>query len=725
MTTFLLRPDLQIKEIEGGRGFSWIIKDPLREEYFNQDSHEIALLKLFNGKRTLEQVREAYQLIYQDQELTAETLTRFVIQTRDSGLLVEVGPTRNSANTSPMLKNRAKQVSWSSHLWSTRLVSFNPTPMLRAVEHYFDGLYTTTFMYLALLLLLSAGCIVISRQELLLQQLVSAQVWMSPETYLVLLIGLIVVKLVHEFAHALTCHKAGAHCRETGIMLLLFMPVLFCDVSDAWFVRSRRQRMLISGAGILAELMLAALATWLWAFSQDGPARLFFLSLMMICSVNTLLINGNPLLRYDGYHLLTDLIGVPNLAPQSMHILRQQFYAWCYGMTVRSVEVESRTSYVLYLMFGFASMIYRGMISVAICYGIYVMFRSMGMKSIGSGLVLWMAAMLVIGFAAVLTRPVWDTNLRKQLKWSYLKFSMPIVLLILTIVLFFPIPQSLMTYGLTDLENRHDVYVTESGILESCIPSGTKVIPGDLIARLSDLKLSRHIYELQMQMKLLQLQIEQEKILAGNDLTIAANVIALEEKLTSIREQLQIKQTQEARLTIHAQQSGSVYPARDRPGSAMHSHQIDYWHGSLFDPRNQLCLVERGTPLCVIGASDKPILTAYVSQRDVEWLRVGQMTSNFLSGHIWQPVIGKIQSISPTPIEQLPPELARSQFFALSTTPGQSGQPYQPLYKVEVQCEQTEQIPLRTPTCLRIHLSPAPLALRIWRMVKDTFVFEL
>ena len=119
----------------------------------------------------------------------------------------------------------------------------------------------------------------------------------------------------------MTCIRLGGQCRELGLMLLVFTPCLYCEVSDAWTFPSKWQRIAVSAAGIIVEIVLAALAALVWCFSGPGLLHSLAFAVMVVCSVSTLLFNGNPLMRYDGYYVLADLLEVPNLAEQSRAVV--------------------------------------------------------------------------------------------------------------------------------------------------------------------------------------------------------------------------------------------------------------------------------------------------------------------------------------------------------------------------------------------------------------------
>ena len=122
------------------------------------------------------------------------------------------------------------------------------------------------------------------------------------------------MKVIHEFGHGLSCKTFGGEVHEMGVLLLCFSPCLYCNVSDAWTLPSKWHRIIISFAGIYVELMIAAAATFVWWNSPSATfAQHLCLSLMVVCSVSTVVFNGNPLMRYDGYYVLADWLEIPNL----------------------------------------------------------------------------------------------------------------------------------------------------------------------------------------------------------------------------------------------------------------------------------------------------------------------------------------------------------------------------------------------------------------------------
>ena len=180
------------------------------------------------------------------------------------------------------------------------------------------------------------------------------------------MVVLAVMKILHELGHAVSCRHYGGRCHELGLMLLVFTPCLYCDVSDAWMLRDRWRRIAIGAAGMAVELVLAAVATFLWWWSEPGWLNSVCLDVMFIGSVSTLLLNGNPLLRYDGYYILADLLETPNLQQQAGGVVRRWVARWLLGIETPPDRLLPERGHWLLALYAVASTAYRLAVVVAI-----------------------------------------------------------------------------------------------------------------------------------------------------------------------------------------------------------------------------------------------------------------------------------------------------------------------------------------------------------------------
>ena len=124
---------------------------------------------------------------------------------------------------------------------------------------------------------------------------------------------LIVTKSIHELGHGLMCKHFGGECHEIGFMLLVMTPAMYCNTSDSWLLPNKWHRIAIGGAGMYVEIVMAAICTFIWWHTQPGVIHYMALNVIFLCSITTLLFNANPLLRYDGYYMLSDYLEIPNM----------------------------------------------------------------------------------------------------------------------------------------------------------------------------------------------------------------------------------------------------------------------------------------------------------------------------------------------------------------------------------------------------------------------------
>ena len=199
-----------------------------------------------------------------------------------------------------------------------------------------------------------------------------------------------IVKALHEFGHATATRAGGGEVHDMGLMLLVLMPVPYVDASSATVMRSRWSRALVGAAGMLVEVFVAALAFYLWLGVEPGLVRAVCFNVMIIAGVSTLIFNGNPLLRYDAYYILADLIELPNLAQQSTRYWGYLIERYLLRVNDAVSPAHSASERAWFGFYGIASTIYRFFVTLAIALFIGAQFFFIGVI-----LALWALAMMV------------------------------------------------------------------------------------------------------------------------------------------------------------------------------------------------------------------------------------------------------------------------------------------------------------------------------------------
>ena len=211
-------------------------------------------------------------------------------------------------------------------------------------------------------------------------------------------------KVLHEFGHGLACKRFGGECHEMGVMLLVLTPCLYCNVSDAWMVPSKWRRAAIGAAGMYFELVLAAVCTFLWWLSEPGLLNHLCLNVMFVSSVSTLLFNANPLMRFDGYYILADLLEIPSLRQKSAAVIQRKLGAWLLGLRERPdpfLPARRRWMFAVYCM---VSSIYMWLVTLSIFWFFYRVLEPYGLKIVGQVLGLAMIVSLIVSPLVRLTR---------------------------------------------------------------------------------------------------------------------------------------------------------------------------------------------------------------------------------------------------------------------------------------------------------------------------------
>jgi putative peptide zinc metalloprotease protein len=302
-----------------------VINDPVAGKYFRVSSYEMDFLKTLSGDLSVEDAREWHRKRgrYYDPEDT-----RLIVgKAAQYGLLL--GTQYSSADYQFHAKQRLEQagrVRRLSQIYYLFLPLLNPDAFLERTLKYFRLFYNRWTLLFFIALIPGAVFLVIDG----LPRLGSAYLFFFNVTNLIYLwITIALSKVVHEFSHAYVAKRYGLRVPLMGVGFILFFPVLYCDTSDAWKLADRRPRMAIAGAGILSEIAMAIISVYIWYFSRPGMVNSIAFYLMTYSLVSTVLFNGNPLMKFDGYYIFMDFIRKPNLASKALGYVK---YLWMNGV---------------------------------------------------------------------------------------------------------------------------------------------------------------------------------------------------------------------------------------------------------------------------------------------------------------------------------------------------------------------------------------------------------
>ena len=306
-----LRPDLIVSRQETPEGVRFVVKDPLTGRYFRFQEAEYAVFRRLDGTASLDTVARAVSAEL-DVTADAEALKPFVETLRLKGLLQGPGAPTGPQGTG-MFRGNA--------LW-LRLKAFDPDRLFDRLLPWVRFCFTPHFVAAsALLICWAIVTTVVNHQDLFAEM---ARLWRL-ENLLLAWIVMLGVTTLHEFAHGLTCKHFGGHVHEIGFLLIYFQPAFYCNISDAWLFPKKSQRLWVTFAGGYFELFLWALATLAWMIVEPGTWASQIALVVMATSGIKQMFNLNPLIKLDGYYLLSDAIDMPNLRPRAFSYLG---YLW-------------------------------------------------------------------------------------------------------------------------------------------------------------------------------------------------------------------------------------------------------------------------------------------------------------------------------------------------------------------------------------------------------------
>ena len=342
---YRLRSEIEWTAIRGRRRDWWVAIDPLRSQLFRCGDDERRLLLLLDGRRG---AIELQRLLSQDiagKRISSNAILQIVHSAIQKQLLVtlipnglladrKTSPESLSANASSVRSQTSSIASWfrAVQRWPYALVQGkkslgNPGWFLRPLAGRTDWLFSGLAVRLWSLLIAASMLLVLTK---LTSQ--TSMAWpdiatiRSNATSYVLI--LFITRILHELGHAIVCARMGARCREFGLFLMLGIACPYVDVTDSWRLKNGRERMAVAAAGVYVEWVIAAIAGLIWYVCQPGWLPTIAWQVMAVCSVTTLLINANPLMRYDGYFLLSDFLEVTNLREEADFKLKFFAQAW-------------------------------------------------------------------------------------------------------------------------------------------------------------------------------------------------------------------------------------------------------------------------------------------------------------------------------------------------------------------------------------------------------------
>ena len=527
--------------------------------------------------------------------------------------LVDSGLASNVEHEAPA-DFRKKQPPWYQRLnpfW-IKLPLLNPDALLTRMQRVFGWIHSPVALFASLILGVVAVTTLASNWSKLDT---SSDNIFAPANWIWLGATWILLKLVHEFSHGLACKRYGGDVRELGVVFILFAPLAYVDLTSAWRFKSKWQRIHTALAGIYIELVIASIATLVWAGTQSTETAHRCLNIMLLSSVTTILFNANALMRFDGYYALSDFVEIPNLYTDAQTKLRTVVRRIFMGDTTRATE-PSTTADVLVFLYGLATFFWKILICVGLSISAATLFHGAGIFLAAAGIVLWMA-LPVFKLLQSLTRQFRfepAKGVRCGLIFSCLIFTVGSVLW------FAPWPGGRTVPALVEFAPPTHVRAGVDGFVQTLhVKDGQFVHTGDKLVEMTNYEIETACTELEIEIEqtIARRRLWTQKRELGQAQTETNNLLALQKQLAE-------KDALRNRLTLYATVSGRISARR-----------LSDLHGTH---------ITEGQEILVIGDESIKELRLSIPQDDIDAFRA-----------VLQPPAGSQASLS-----ERPPEISRS-----------------------------------------------------------------
>lgn len=400
-----LSPHAHFVRQRQGPSVRYIIEDPTGGGYYRLTEAARFFVGMLDGQRNADEAWRACLEQLGDEAPTQRECIDLLANLQLYGLLAgdqPLAPDMIAERQARFRKNRRKQRTGNWLFYHIPI--FNPEPILHPIQ----GLLRLMWGWPGAVLFAILAVVALFELVTNLDRLGSAfNGVLDPSNVFWLGAAFLAIRLLHELGHATACKAMGGRCTEIGVMLIaLILPLPYCDASSSWRFPETWKRVLVALGGILIELALAAVATIIWAHSEPGALRTTAFNVMILSGITTFLFNLNPLLRYDGYYILSDLTGSPNLASRAKDLWKHLVLTKLFGVVgSKPPPVRDAREARFLLLFHALALPYRITVVAAILVIILGQYLSLGIALAAIFGFIWFALPVVMSGWFLITSP--------------------------------------------------------------------------------------------------------------------------------------------------------------------------------------------------------------------------------------------------------------------------------------------------------------------------------
>ncbi len=679
------------------RGKVWhVLVDPQTGRHHGLSELSNLMVCLMDGRRTMQDIWEAAGQRSRDDPPTQDETIHLLAQLHGADLLQgEFPPDFDEMAERSVKGSQRRMMAQLRNPMAVRVPLFDPNRLLELTMPLFRPLFTVAG-FIAWLALVLCGFVLAVLHWPELTSDVADRV-LAAENVAIIICIYPLVKSLHELGHAYATKIWGGEVHEIGIMLLVFIPVLYVDASASAAFKQKHRRIVVGAAGILVEMALAAIAMIVWVQGSPGLGRSIAFNVMLIGGVSTLLFNGNPLLRFDGYYIFSDLVEIPNLGSRSnayvLYLLQRELFR--IDDLETPVVAPSEAKWLL----GYAvlSFLYRMLVSLGIA-----LFLATKLLAVGVVMAIWSVFSIAIlpvlkGLKFLATSSRLEGDRRRAI--TLVAGGVAVVALALFLI---PFPYSTVADGVIIVPDQSEVRAKTSGFISRiAVSSGQEVRPHETLVVLEDPILIAKVDVLRAQFE------ETNERLEAVRMVDRVQARMFEQQTASIQERLDSIRKQERDLNVDSDLAGRfiVSHPEDMPGR----------------------YVKHGELVGYVLTDDKPIVRVLATQADVDLIRQPTTVAEArLAEDMDRPLAATILRATPSAQQDVPSlALTTRGGGTIALDPGHAQRPQAlfSYFQIDVELAQpTGRGRLGSRVYVRFVHRDQPIAWRMFRSVRQFFL---
>lgn len=534
----------------------YMVKDPVSLMYYRLRPPEHFTLMQLDGRTSAQQVAERLNRKYPDEPTSPDAVVNFAQMLYRAGMLL--GRDEQHAQRLRQMgreRKRKKRLAIAASFLFLKLPLIDPDRMLGAIYSYVAPLMNRFTMSAALLfMIVSAAAAMVG-----LHRVGDLEFGiLSWQNLLMLSATFLGIKVLHEFGHGLAAKHRGLEVHEMGVLLIVLFPLFYVETSDAWMLPRKRDRLWITAGGVFLEMILAAGAAWVWLNTEPGWANQLAFNAMLTASVTSVLFNANPLLRYDGYYFLMDVMEVPNLRDKAQKYIAYLAKKYVLAMPDQAPPHDTEGKPVFMVLFAMASFCYRWLVVFGIIAVVWHVLDPYGLEAVGA--MLGMAALVtMVGIPfSKLVRFMWKVQARTWRRAAATVGGAVTLGAVAMAILAIPMEQTVEQPAVIMAAARRPLYLQVSGRVEEVlVEHGESLVKDQPILRLSNEHIEQKLGEFRIERRLEQLQLSESRLRGRND-QVAASV----HKLARITSRIDYYLERQRDLTVQAPIDGRLQVSR-------------------------------------------------------------------------------------------------------------------------------------------------------------------